>query len=230
MPMRYDFHDYRGEGDYRQQFVTKLLQTNTGQCHSLPLLYKILAEEMGVKAYLAFAPNHSYIRHQDEQGRWYNLELTNGRYVTSHALMRFGYVKTAALKNRVYLDTLSRKQTIGACLVDLVLEYDAKFGAFRREAFMHPCIDGVLQRQPNHVQAWIVKGSLIDAELYRAVRQSNYASAAQIPSHSPVAALRELQLQIYARIESLGFAQMPAAQYEAWRAGLGCEQSRRKSR
>jgi hypothetical protein len=73
MPMRYDFHDYRGEGDYRQQFVTKLLQTNTGQCHSLPLLYKILAEEMGVKAYLAFAPNHSYIRHQDEQGRWYNL-------------------------------------------------------------------------------------------------------------------------------------------------------------
>jgi hypothetical protein len=227
--MTYDFRDYRGEQDYRQMFVTKLLKTNTGQCHSLPLLYKILADEMNVKAYIAFAPNHSYIRHQDEKGHWYNLELTNGRYVTPHALMEFGYIKAAALKNRVYMDTLSRKQTIGACLVDLVLGYDAKFGAFRKEPFMDQCLDMVLKHQPNHVQAWIIKGALINFQINRAIHQSSYLSPADIPANSPIAQMHQQQIQVYTHLEALGFAEMPKARYEAWRAGLGREQRRRQN-
>jgi len=60
-PLTYDFNDVFGQEDWTNMFVTKLLATNKGNCHSLPYLYKILAEELGETAHLALAPNHIYI-------------------------------------------------------------------------------------------------------------------------------------------------------------------------
>ena len=65
VPFEYDFEDYSGEGESVELFVTKLLRTHRGQCRSPPLLYKILADEIGAEAYIAYVPNHSFIR----QGR-----------------------------------------------------------------------------------------------------------------------------------------------------------------
>jgi hypothetical protein len=61
-PYVYDFDDFWGEKRWEKMFVTKLLATHSGNCHSLPFLYKILCEELGAKAYLAMAPNHIYIK------------------------------------------------------------------------------------------------------------------------------------------------------------------------
>jgi hypothetical protein len=61
-PFTYDFEDSFAETDWSKMFVIKLLSTHTGNCHSLPFLYKILCEEQGAKAYLAYAPNHIYIK------------------------------------------------------------------------------------------------------------------------------------------------------------------------
>jgi hypothetical protein len=81
-PMRYNFEDYRGEKDVSSIFVSKLLSTNYGQCHSLPLLYVILCEETGAEANLAFCPQHSYAKFKDRNGNWHNLELTQGAMVS----------------------------------------------------------------------------------------------------------------------------------------------------
>ena len=62
LPFQYDFVDFWGRQDHARQFVTKLLRTGTGQCHSMPLLYKLLADQLGVPASLSMAPNHSYIQ------------------------------------------------------------------------------------------------------------------------------------------------------------------------
>lgn len=51
--IRYDFEDYMGAKDWSKMFVSKLLKTGSGQCHSMPLLYLMLAEEMNTEAYLA---------------------------------------------------------------------------------------------------------------------------------------------------------------------------------
>ena len=45
-PYMYDFDDPLGQRDWSQMFVCKLLETGKGNCHSLPYLYKILAEEL----------------------------------------------------------------------------------------------------------------------------------------------------------------------------------------
>jgi len=63
-PYVYDFDDFMGDKDWTKQFVTKLMRTHTGNCHSLPYLYKILCEEIGAKASLVLGPNHVYIKHR----------------------------------------------------------------------------------------------------------------------------------------------------------------------
>src|SRR5690606_37378982 len=45
-PFAYDFQDVFGHEDITNLFVSKLLKTHTGNCNSLPYLYKILAEEL----------------------------------------------------------------------------------------------------------------------------------------------------------------------------------------
>jgi hypothetical protein len=44
-PYTYDFEDPLGKKDWTKMFVTKLLKTRKGNCHSLPYLYKILADD-----------------------------------------------------------------------------------------------------------------------------------------------------------------------------------------
>jgi hypothetical protein len=55
-PFSYDMEDFWGEKDWTKMFVTKLLVAQSGNCHSLPSLYKILADELGVKAYSLITP------------------------------------------------------------------------------------------------------------------------------------------------------------------------------
>jgi len=71
-PMQYDFENFMGEEDYNSFMVSRLLETKKGNCHSLPYLYKILADEVNVEAFVATAPMHVYIKHKDEQGKWWN--------------------------------------------------------------------------------------------------------------------------------------------------------------
>jgi hypothetical protein len=98
-------------------FVTKLLRTNSGQCHSLPLLYKMLADQLGVKTYISMAPNHTYIQVLDDRGELYSYETTTHRFVTDSYYMSTGYVKASALKSRSYLDTLTMKEVLASQLL-----------------------------------------------------------------------------------------------------------------
>lgn len=74
-PYAYDFDDFLGRENYESMFVTKLLRTKEGSCHSLPYFYKIICDEVGAESFLAIAPNHCYIKHKDESGAWINIEL-----------------------------------------------------------------------------------------------------------------------------------------------------------
>ena len=49
-PFRYNFEDFTGKADFSHTFVTRTLQDHTGTCLSLPLLYKCVAQRMGIEA------------------------------------------------------------------------------------------------------------------------------------------------------------------------------------
>ncbi|MDI9320628.1 MAG: hypothetical protein QM530_09170 [Phycisphaerales bacterium] len=77
-PCTDDFNDFMGDKVWTKMFVTKLMKTKSGNCHSLPTYDRLLCEEIGGNASLALAPNHLYIKHLDEKGQWTNVELTIG--------------------------------------------------------------------------------------------------------------------------------------------------------
>src|SRR5690606_10776946 len=80
LPYYYDFIDPIGK-DRRNYFVTKTLATGSGQCHTLPVVYLLLAEALGVEAYMAYNPQHSFIRFRNNGGSVINYETTVDNYL-----------------------------------------------------------------------------------------------------------------------------------------------------
>lgn len=119
-------------------FVTHLLKTKAGTCHSLPYLYKIIADKIGAEAYIATAPLHAYIRHQDADGNWWNYETTTGTYSRSAYIMENFHVNEKAIKSGLYMTNLTAKETIVQCLYDLLCIYKRKTG-FCSNDFVRKC-------------------------------------------------------------------------------------------
>lgn len=128
LPCTYDFDDMWGEKDWTKMFVSKLLTSGKGNCHSMPYLYKILADELGIPAYLALAPNHIYVKTYSQKMGWYNTELTSGTFPIDAWIIASGYVTVDAVRNGLYMDTLNTKQCVANCLLDLAQGYQHKFG------------------------------------------------------------------------------------------------------
>ena len=146
----YDFEDSRGEKDPTKPFVTKLLKTHTGQCYSLPLLYKILADEMNTEAYITYAPYHSFIRHKDEKGKWINVELTTGRIVSDAFYISVYHISVDDIRFGTYMDTLSLHETIANCLTSMTFGYKQKHG---EDSYILDCYNTVLEYYPCNINA-----------------------------------------------------------------------------
>lgn len=218
LPFTYDFEDYMGIEDYSKMFVSKLLNTQTGQCHSMPLLYLILAEEIKAEAYLAYSPNHSYIKFKDEKGKWYNIELTNGMFSTTSFVLESGFIKSEALQNKIYMQSLSRKELLSQLYTDLANGYINKFGY---DEFVGSIVEKALELSPNSIGANMVKANL-DTNRFMYIMQQlgidpNNREDLQNIRHYPnaSASLQEVNQQ-YAIIDNLGYTPMPADAYQDW--------------
>lgn len=226
LPYRYDFEDFRGESDYRKLFVTKLLRTNTGQCHSLPLLYKMLADRLGVKTYISMAPNHTFISVKDGRGALYRYETTNGHFTTDAFYMSSGYIKAGALKQRTYLDTLTLRENLACQVVDLAGGYEHYYGY---DEFVKKCADLALKYYPQGMQARILAHNVALTRFikpWKAAGQPSPEVARTLPQLRPYMAEVEHWNRILADV---GFEEMPKEQYNQWLNALEQEKGRQIS-
>ena len=222
-PFVYDFDDFWGREDFTQQFVTKLLRTSKGQCHSMPLLYKLIADELGVTTYLSLAPNHSFIQVKDNAGRLYRYETTNGHFVTEAYYMTTGYIKAGALRRRAYLDTLTRQETLATCVLDLAQGYGFRYGP---GDFSDKCARLALEYYPQSVQATML---LHNTALYKYVKAFQKAGspppdqARHLPTLQPLWADVEKWRWV---LNELGHEEMPPDKYASWLKSVSAEQAR----
>lgn len=227
----YDFKDYLGEKDWSKMFVSKLLKTGSGQCHSMPQYYLMLAEAMGTEAYLALAPNHSYIRFIDDEGKLRNIELTNGMFSTNTFLLESGYIKSEALQNKIYMENLTKKELLGMAYFDLARGYVHKFGY---DEFVNQVIDKALELYPNGIAPNMEKSNVSRTRLLSALRRlginpddkRDLERAGYFPK--AVDQFKQLQEQ-FSKIDNLGYAEMPASAYEAWLGSLKTETNKQES-
>jgi len=212
---KYDFDDPFGEKDWTNMFVSKLLTTGKGNCHSLPYLYKILAEEMGIAAYLAFAPNHIYIKSYSEKTGWYNTELTSGTFPIDAWIMASGYVTVEAIQNGLYMDTLSTKQSVANCLVDLAQGYQHKFGKDNPD-FVVKCCNTCLQYHPTNVNAMLTKAEAQKYYIQAQIKAKNVKTPQQLFANNTIKEMYEDMEQTYVRLHELGYRRMPEEMCKKW--------------
>ena len=202
----YDFEDFTGKGDFRKQFVSKVLNTHTGQCTSLPLFYKILCEELGGQSFLAFAPRHVYIKHIGEDGKWVNIELTNGHFVRDEWLIQTNHITTEAIRNGVFLVALSDKENVAFMITQLGKAYQQKYKSW--DYFPLRCAEEVLKVLPNFCDALVLK--------FCVHQQFGYAYKSrfgQIRSHYSDYNYSEF-LRMMNILDSLGYTQQTEEEYK----------------
>jgi hypothetical protein len=221
-PIKYDFEDYWGRKDWSKMFVTKLLKTRTGQCHSMPLLYLTLAEEIGAEAYLSTSPNHSYIKFQDEKGKWFNLELTNGMFTVTSFILNSGYIRAEAIQNKIYMQNLSKKELLSQFYVDLASGYLHKFGY---DEFVNTVIAKALELSPNSINANMIKANYNTEQCRYVIKQlginpENKQELEKIMSNPKAVELFKERNAQYQKIDDLGFQEMSAEAYENWLGSL----------
>lgn len=206
LPMQYDFNDFFGQKDWINQFVTKLMVTNKGNCHSLPYLYKILTEEIGATVWLSIAPNHIYLKNRCRKTGWYNTELTSGEFPTDAWIKASGYVSIESIRNGIYMDTLGQKESIALCVYDLAKGYLIQTGNFS-DGFVLKCCDLSLKYYPNNINAIILKAEIL-RKCYDAEMNKEEAELAQLY-------LNQMK-DLYVKGLNLGYREMPPAMYMAW--------------
>jgi hypothetical protein len=216
-PYTYDFEDFEGKKDFSKQFVTKLLRSKTGNCHSLPFLYKLLAHEIGASAFLALAPNHSYIKHQNEEGQWINVEMTNASFPRDQWLIKSMAISVDAIRSGAYMRSLTPKEEICFTMFDLASAYEHQFGY---DNFSIEVANLALKYHPKCLELHRTKNNALLALIER-------EKAKGYPDHPFV----EGQIAIYRenmkRINQLGFKDMPKDQYIAWVKSVEKEKQKR---
>jgi hypothetical protein len=226
MPFTYDFNDIWGYKQWSNMFVTKLLDTKKGNCHSMPYLYKILADEIGAKAHIAVAPNHFYIKHQSKASGWYNTELTSGIFPIDAWLMASGYIHLDAIVNKLYMEALSDKQMIALCMIDLAKGYEKKLGFLATNEFVLKCTEAALQHYPHYINAMILKAETKKKEFDGLMKKYGAKYPVDIFQINEAKALFDEMTALYSKIHELGYRKMPEEMYLDWLVSLKAERSK----
>ncbi|REC61822.1 hypothetical protein DRF65_13880 [Chryseobacterium pennae] len=213
-PFSYDFEDVFGHGDLANLFVSKLVNTQKGNCNSMPYLYKILAEELGTEAYLALAPNHVYIKHNIKSIGWYNTELTSGIFPQDSWLMASGFIHLDAIQNGIYMKALNNHESLALCFVDLANAYNRTYPE-NDGVFALKCANKALEIYPNLITALILRTETHKSQ-YRKLNPEEAKS-------------KDLLVQLnkeYGYIHKLGYRNMPQDMYLDWLVSLKTERSK----
>ena len=196
-------------------FVSKLLKKGNGNCHSMPYLYKMIAEELHVPSYIAFAPNYIYIKLHCKKTGWYNTELTSATFPVDAWIMASGYVNLDAIRNGLYMDTLSLKQSVAYCLLDLAQGYQRKFGKNNPE-FVFKCCETVLKYHPVNVNAMPTKAETQKRFIEAKMKNKSVKDPKALFDDISIKMMFADMEQTYVRLHQLGYRRMPEEMYLRW--------------
>lgn len=213
-PVKYNYDDYDSRISYDSHFVTTLMQTGTGQCHSMPLYFLVLAEEMGAEACLSFSPRHSFVKIQDENGNWHNLELTCKAILSDTHYMNNSYIKAEALQNKIYLEPMDKTNTVAEMLLELARGYYQKYGL---DDFYLKCIDTAEQYLKNGLNAKLLR-SAYQTRLTLTLAHLLNAPKPEIMKELSAEAYKHFELMQaqYKEIDGMGYEELPVAVYAVW--------------
>ena len=216
IPYYYDYIDYAAKKDKRNYFVTKTLATGTGQCHTLPIMYLILAEALDVEAYLSYNPQHSFIRYQNNEGTVLNYETTIGHFITNQSYLEILPMMAKANQNDLFVNNLNKKQVVASTLIDLASNYIREHWV-GDQAFLKSCLESASKYFPNqtyiNTSSHYVRRKLYSKQLNSIVKKHHITSLVQLKQHPEAFAIYLEYRQYMAQVEQEGYQDFPEEEY-----------------
>lgn len=117
-PFFYD-HDAYKSADLK--LISNYLRTRRGNCVSMPILFLILADRLGIDIGLALAPSHLFVRVRTRGGHETNLEATSGALPARDAWIRQERrISDRSIATGLYLRKLNRRESVAAMALTVV--------------------------------------------------------------------------------------------------------------
>ncbi|MBS0385336.1 MAG: hypothetical protein JSS00_08300 [Proteobacteria bacterium] len=205
-PFAYDHADPFGR-NIRNKLMATYLDTRLGNCVSMPILFLILADRLGVNVRLSTAPHHVFVRYVDAAGHATNLETTSGGLPSRDKWIRQNMPMTdEAVASGIYLRTQSRRETV-ATMATTVEEYLCHA---QRDEEAIAVADAILQVAPRNVECILYRGSVY-GRLFEREFSARYVDEAQIPQslHARYQLLASMNQQAFTQAEALGWRPEP---------------------
>ena len=213
-PFRYDLDDPFGR-DIRNKLLATYLDTRRGNCVSMPVLFVVLAQRIGLESTLAVAPHHLFARVKDDSGRWINIEATSFGTKTDDSYRTELNIAPAAVTSGIYLRTLSRKESL-AVMMETLMEQYANVGANEQRLSV---ADMILRSDSRNVSAMLHKGSACGRLARQRYANKSQQELSQAQQHD-LAALGRCNADTFARAEALGWREEQQADAAKYRRGI----------
>lgn len=211
-PYQYDFENFMSDSDLESAMVSRLLKTKRGNCRSLPYLYKILANEVDVEAFIALAPMHCYVKHRDEQGNWWNLEMTTGSFSRSSFIMETFNVSEIAIESGLFMKSLSDTESIAYTIYELLSYYERKTGRYSDD-FVKKCYEIGLQYYPNS-QLQVIKANDLKFRLDSKITDMGLSSYREIVAYPELMDEFRTVDSVFQNLSKIGYSRIKPTDYE----------------
>jgi hypothetical protein len=221
-PYFYDFNDFDAQKDHRSSFVTKIIATGGGQCASMPIVYIALAQMLDVKAYLSYAPNHSFVKYLNNKGVIENYEPTSNWKINDNWYIDDMFINEDAIKSGLYLDTMNYQQIVADCVIQLADYYARNFGV-NTGIFVQQCIDVASMYFPknNNIELCNLRMQVLKMKLADAISYARYKYNHSVLTDEFIIANDHKAKKLYQEIKAieehkrqLGFDEQPKGLYE----------------
>jgi regulator of sirC expression with transglutaminase-like and TPR domain len=173
----------------KNRYLNGVLDTKSGSCTTLPLLYLALAQRLGYPVVPVAAPQHLFCRYRLPDGTYQNVEATAGGWSPDEDYIQSMEIPERGLKNGAYLENMTYRQLLG----DLIIENGslwARQGDFVRAIRYYEL---GLRLNPKAAEAYRMLGAA-----YRQLAREYHRMASDLPSIINQPAI-ELTRQIYAK-------------------------------
>lgn len=202
-PYSYDHDDPLGT-KISNKLLTNYIAQRRGNCVTMPFLFIILAERIGLRVTASEAPLHVLVKYTDETtGTIINLEATSGALPSREVWYRQTLPMTdEAIANGLYLRPLSKTETV-ALMATVLLDYDLEEGKFQDAIEV---ADVILAYYPKSVYAMVKQGSayghLLEHDFYQ-----KYPTPKDIPLdlRTTYQFLAQKNAKAFEKAESLGW-------------------------
>lgn len=152
----YDFDDPVGN-NIHNKLLPNYIRSRKGNCVTMPVLFTILGQRLGLDVTLSTVPLHLFVKYTDpETGVTYNLETTSGAKPARDVwIQQQNPMTDEAIANGLYMQRLSKRES-AAVMVTTLAEFLVQQQAHEKVIAIS---DVILAHYPRDVDSMLRKGS-----------------------------------------------------------------------